>query len=260
MEYIDLEDDSTWSAEMSRLVADASVTVACWGVGEDAVAGELVSRDHDYSEGLEADLRAAIAGKRVLAYHASCLLPHELEGIRNRGMQLLSRSLIEEKLSSARHHYPDLIDDETVALLGKSARASFNRGTRNGLISMVMPILAFDESPGEFHHYLEDWGGEAISATGDTTKDDRQCADAISRLSERSTPTIIGFGVRPEDLRRYTRLWPCLVGLRLGIRELSITATTATSIAAEHVLSFIHPGSVRWPEGQPVRRRPLDGA
>ena len=118
MALLDIGKPGEWPGEAGRVVESIAEIVARWPViaerdlddpEDDGIsAGDLTYCDPEFSADAGRRLRDALAGHDLRSYHASRLLPHEIEWIRAEGLSLLSPELVERKLTGAMDHYPDL--------------------------------------------------------------------------------------------------------------------------------------------------------
>lgn len=184
---IDLDDPATWPVDE----ADFLSTI------EDATWHRSSPRAY-----AEHDRLAKVLQLRLRLFHATRLLPHETTSIETYGLRRLSHDLRLERLERAHEAYPELLDAETLALLLNRGPLTWNpQAKRLGAIRLAAP-LSYINGSAEVAEHLSYWGGESIRlylcSDGDR---DAQCREAISRLSEESTPTLVELHVPIGHLR-----------------------------------------------------------
>lgn len=108
----------------------------------------------------EDDLRATFGGRKLLAYHCTRLLPHELDSIRVQGLRLLDKALVQDRIAAAIEHG-----------LSATARAHAETGNiyaiknldhREHQVCFVIGRSTLDEHHSGCAPLLDHWGGEAI--------------------------------------------------------------------------------------------------
>jgi hypothetical protein len=150
---LDPDDHSTWPPEVVERVAmlDASVPET-----------ECVS-DLETADFAESEVRSLIAGRRVIAYHATRLLPHEVDGIRAGGLPPFSRELFDERIRLA--YDAGAIDqparDRLLVSHMYAVGEAHRRGRREGQVCVTLGRASFEEVSG-VRPLLSTWGGEGI--------------------------------------------------------------------------------------------------
>jgi hypothetical protein len=119
-----------------------------------------------------------------VAYHATRLLPEEIDEIRRQGIRPLDCDLIDQKLAiavSAGH----LTAEEAQRLSDGSrlstARSQFELESRAGQVCLVLRRSVFDT---HVQHFMRIWGGEALNYT----KAGEDLGDRLRRMGQ---PAII---------------------------------------------------------------------
>jgi hypothetical protein len=250
---IDASDPATWP----QLVLLEVETISRRLIEEDLIQSGAHSSDlpqYDLDGHLEVDFRTVLASNLLLCYHATRLLPHEVQAIRKKGLSVLSQELRSEKLDAAVERYPELINagDAEEILNGGPLAWQGTASSRLGRLFVVAPITIFRGDPGGFSHLLGAWGGEAVGWLEDKGS---KSAEAIRRLTHVSLPTIIEVAIEPGTLADHRDIWPVFVGRYLGLEAPWQEWSTTASIAAERILAILQPGDTRWP--LPRTRRPV---
>ncbi|MFI1975418.1 hypothetical protein [Streptomyces wedmorensis] len=154
MTLVDIEDRTTWPEDLTSLVSNATSSLDI----NVRAFGDLVSEgDLDYYEDA---LRDALKGRKLRAYHATRLLDHEVEAIRENGLRVLSRELLRSRADQAYEH--GHIDAEARRALHDSTQ--FDQG--HELLDLSPRVcLALTQFPFRVPHslyeQLNNWGGEA---------------------------------------------------------------------------------------------------
>lgn len=217
-----------------------------------AFAGDLWRLDLEGE--LEREFRETLDGHQVVCYHATRLLPHELEDIPRAGLHVLSDDLRARKLAAACSHHPDILSESDARLLLDNGPLSW-QGTadaRNGSLCFVTPWTAVVGEDNGLSHLFGRWGGEAI---GWTTGDATQCEDVLMALDRLSIAAVVEFALEIHDFADWRPLWFVPVGLELGLANPWTESRTSASVPPERVtrvLTADHPG---WPRELQERRR-----
>lgn len=90
---IDVDRSSTWPEE-----------TRCWAEERAAALAESTEYTDDLSRRLrdeEDEFRLTFGPRKLLAYHCTRLLPHELDAIRRDGLRILDETLVHERIAAA---------------------------------------------------------------------------------------------------------------------------------------------------------------
>jgi len=243
-QIVDIDDPTSWPQEVRSTVEDVPGRVTDHAWREDPY-------DHlgwsDFEED-ERRLGEQLAGCRVVGYHATRLLPHEIAAISNvTGLGILTNDLRQRKVDEARRHFPSLFstDDSDGTRLLRSGPNDWqgSADVRLGFIDFVAPFTMFHHDARGLMNLFDTWGGETLGWLAGGTD-----SSALSkRLTALSEPVIVEFGARVPTLN-LTPLLPAFAG-RLGEvpgRYWHQWRTTE-SIPAAFVLDIIKTTSTRWP-------------
>ncbi len=225
---LDVDDRSTWPEWLHPWVGERF----------DAEYGRLIEEDDAF--------RARLADVRLLAFHCTRLLDHELTWVRERGLRPLTVELVEERLHAAceRGHL-DL--SERDQLLASHTFAANDARFRRDQVCLILGKGAFVEAYG-CEPLLSAWGGEAIY---------RYAGDFEYRLGALGVPSIV---VTQIDLSAKERAltFPALGKLfvELAREPLSYHASVhhRAAVPATAVLDIWQPGC---PEYNCYRDLPL---
>ncbi|MDB5963496.1 MAG: hypothetical protein JWP59_4790 [Massilia sp.] len=141
---------STWP----RPLRDA-LTVALAGVEPSTVGGDLrlpVS---------ESEVTDLLGGEPLRTYHATRLLPHEVESVRREGLRALSPDHVERRITEA-VAAGAITGSEAARMRAETVYATGFQGIRTGQVCAVVGLTAFSEDWRGVWPLLTSWGGEAI--------------------------------------------------------------------------------------------------
>jgi hypothetical protein len=249
---VDLADPRTWPAAVAALLgADPSE--------------ELPRPRHDsptmrrsVNESLELQVRALMDGRSILMYHATRLIPAEVEVIRAEGLRLQTLDLRREKLHRL---VAGGVLTESEAALWEQHGPVFSSGheARTNELCVVAPIQMFSESAEGFVDLLHDWGGESLAwaaakpgRAGDDSRRD-EIRSMLNRVNSQSAPAVVEVAIPPADLPRFPFVIEVmsarLSGHRGAFNEWHLHKP------ALQVLDIIQRSSARW-QASWFRRRP----
>jgi hypothetical protein len=225
-DVIDPDDVATWPLELRDWVQRQAAARDPAAATAGDLGWDLVER--------EAELRALLGPRKVLAYHCTRLTAHEADDIRASGLRRLSPELVEKRLRDA--HSDGLLSDEVYAQLASQSVYVLNEdANRDGQVCLIAGKRGLDDVPG-CALLLGLWGGEAIywgHADG---------ADA-PRLG---TPTIvvarIDASLSGDILRVFPGLAHLFVATWLGVRERNCDVHLRAAVAGEDILDLWQPG------------------
>jgi hypothetical protein len=146
---VDVDDLSTWPPALTawlRPLADSSEAT-------DAIAISLIER--------EPRLLDLLAGRKLLAYHCTRLLPSEVAAVRANGLRALTAALVEERLRRAAREGA-ITEAEATRLAGTSVYALGEQEHREGRVCAILGRSVLDDHPAGAEPLLSAWGGEAI--------------------------------------------------------------------------------------------------
>lgn len=248
MTLVDPGDPSTWPDDVAHAVQ--ALVARCRGVSSNSrrtLSYELRLESPDAAAEEECRFRALLGRSLVPLYHATRLLPHEIDGVHRKGLMVLSEEHRSERLDAAIEIYTQELDRRVLESLRSSGPLSWDRRHRAGRLGFLWGVTplepAFACAGRDLMVFLERWGGESFYWSSETV-DTRA---AIARLTERSIPLIIEVGVEPRSLNAYTKLWPIFVSTIGGWRDPYHEFNTRQSVAPDRVLDIIDESSPRWP-------------
>jgi len=197
----------------------------------------------------EIELRHEMRNDRLVGYHATRLLPHEIASIRSlTGLEVLTEELRLRKVIEAEDRYPEAFSDDPNGTVLMRSGPNDWQGTadvRLGSIDFVAPFRLFELHAGGLMNLLDTWGGETLG----WTRGGRGENAALVTLTDHSEPSIVEFAARVPTLNTYTPLLPAFAG---ALEQVSGDYThqwrTSESIPPEFVLDILTPDSGRWPD------------
>ena len=249
MGSVDLGDPGTWPPEVREQLEDVAHLFRRQPgfSGADTYANDL-SLDVQADLDLEAEVRILLARERLLMYHGTRLLPHEVNRVLSVGLRALTDELPRDKLDAARVHHPDLLATGDVDLLLASGPLfwGYAHQARRGEVCVVAPLAIVADDEG-MRPLLQHWGGESLAwAAHMKNEDGTKCQRTIQALSAASAPSIVEVSIAGSELPDTTDLWRVMVGHLLGCLEPWNQWHLRKSIPADAILEIIQPGNRRW--------------
>jgi hypothetical protein len=194
---IDPDDRQSWPAWLCEVIADVDARTD----DADATSDLPVTTEDD------AAVREALNGCRLVAYHATRLLPHEPDGIREQGLRVFGRALFDDRINAAfgageldAHQRDELLLAHMFAV-GEVTK----RGKRSG-VATTLGVASFDNGGWRL---LSTWGGEGIYFSGGALH-------LQPLLGSLGVPAIIQVRVPIEARAQDQQCWPCLARLMLA--------------------------------------------
>ncbi len=226
---VDLDDPTTWPSP--AYVAANRWAKRLRGTTEYVTDLNLATEDED-------SFRALLRGHPLRAFHATRLLDHEVEGIRDQGLLVASQDLVRARLSAA--YEAGALDDELRRLLLTSN--VFHEGDaryRSGQVCLILGRRTFDHSPHGVGPLMSEWGGELITMS-------RGGAVLRPRLRRLGTPAIVVVRVELSESWRIHSCFPSLhklfVGRLLELQELGADVFLRRPVPSKDVLDIWQPG------------------
>lgn len=199
------------------------------------MAGELRGFDHDGQ--LEREFRRSLDSRPVACYHATRLLPHELENIRRDGLFTQNDELHVRKLADARLHHPDVLSDDN-GPLGWRPEVSWN-----GAVCFVTSQAAVIGGAHGLGDLLAHWGGAAIARQSGNVR----CSEVFKALDQVSLAAVVEFGLNIDHFAGLRPLWFVPVGVQLGLPEPWAASRTSAHIPADRILRVFTADHPDWP-------------
>jgi hypothetical protein len=196
-DVVDPDDPSQWPDAVRALCGE-------W---ESEVAATEYLSDLELGDSADSALRASLQGQQLRAYHATRLLPHEVDGIRSDGLRVFSRQLVDNRIDAAHAHghLTGVEADELRAAHMFAVGEDTDRGNRSGLwVTLRMASLGLGGWP-----LMSHWGGEGINFSSGAT----HLGPLLRRLGR---PTIVVVAVPVASSWRQQGCYPSLDRLFLG--------------------------------------------
>jgi hypothetical protein len=232
---IDVDNVSTWPDKVRNRAEDWAQALR---------DGAECTSDLDLDKEDEDEFRRLLAGSMVLAFHATRLLDHEVESIRNLGLRLASEDLVRLRVETAVE--AGSVDSAFAQqLLRANVFAERDARNRQRQVCLVLSRRPFDESPHGFTHLLGEWGGEVITMS-------RGGVALRPRLQRLGRPAIVAAAIDLSAPWRVHAVWPSLhkvfVAAVLGLEDLGADVFYRQRIPPEHILSIWQPGDAEYDE------------
>lgn len=232
MTIIDIDDRGTWTTNLERVVLHAAERYH----GNGSTSSDLWLTDGDH-----ATILAALDAVCVRVFHASRLLPFELEGIRCEGLEPASQKLFDGKVAGVVAHGL-LSPAEGNELLMTAAALDGSDGARAAQVCVSAGRAVYRDAPHAVRPLLQSWGGEVLYLAHEQD-------NLGKRLHKLGTPTIIEVSlhaVRAED-RWFPAVEQCLVGTVLGFLDVgSDVFIRGSAVPPEDILAVHQPGGEWW--------------
>lgn len=188
-QVVDLEEETSWPARLRDLAHDLA-----------ACEPDEFPRDEE----IGGQVRGALEGYRVRAFHCTRLLDEEIEAIRTSGMRTLTRDLALGRLYTAATRGA-LAADEVETMKEGYDKAVGGWVEREGLLGFCLVATVLRACPHYFWRLLTFWGGEALYRA---VEDD----PLGEKLKTIGRPAIIVAHLDPLDFAD----WPDLTGIALA--------------------------------------------
>jgi hypothetical protein len=187
---------------------------------------------------LEDEFQHGLAGHLLRAYHATRLLPHEVEMIREQGLRLLTEELVLDRVDAAWRH--SFVSDEEAEVL-RSSHVFAHRGqawNRANQICLLLSTNSMENRGKGIQWLLRTWGGEAV-----------QMSSGHEHLSERvnqlGNPAIVVADLDLNDGEKHA-LFPGLhkafVGRMIGLEGIDADIFYRSPIPPDRIAAIWQPG------------------
>ena len=249
MDVVDPADQSTWPADVRTEVERLAAQCREQADNTPETPSYELSLGHiDAACDAEGSFRGLLDGTLVALFHATRLLPHEDEMVRNEGLVVLGEDHRSHRLDRVIEVYGDELGVERLELLRHSGPLSWDPGHglgRLGRLFGVTPLqVSFDQGGWGMTIFLSHWGGESFYWANE---DSPELKETIELLTERSAPAIVEVAVRAQSLNTYTKLWQIFVAQFDGWPEPCHEFSTQESVPSERVVAILGRRSDRWP-------------
>jgi hypothetical protein len=208
---------------------------------------ELRIGSFEAADEAEREFRDLFGERCVALYHATRLLPHEQESVRDDGLVVLSIDHRSSRLDSVIQEYGEELGVERLELLRDAGplRDSVQRRGRLGIWHGVTPLeVAFDEAGYGMSIFLENWGGETFYWAA---SENERLRGVLRSLTAMSTPVIVEAAVPPMSLCSYRSLWRIFVAQLDGRESPWHEFSVNESVSPDRVLRLIRQGDDAWP-------------
>lgn len=175
-EVLFLDEPDSWPHQVSQQIAELADT---------ATGPSDFSDDMDCDQDKAASVDRLLGSYSMQVYHASRLLPHEVDYIRRHGMQPTTPRSIERRIDDAYRHGA-LTEDEYEFVSAHHMHATdehTRRGRRLDQICFMSSRQTLTDDPEAANPLLKHWGGEVIYYSANLT--------SYQPLRKMGTPSII---------------------------------------------------------------------
>lgn len=216
---VDVDEPATWPSAVADWANDYAQKLRGSTLHTSDLAVPLERKD---------ELRSLLEDYKLLAFHCTRLLDHEVAAIRQRGLRVLSHELVSERIANA-YERGLVTDEQRDHLQAANVFAIGAEDHREGQVCLVLGRSVFDESPSGCEPLLSTWGGEGIYALQPEV-----------RLLGR--PAIVLTGIDLSVSHRISPTFPSLgklfVGTLLGTEQRSADVFLRSAIPPADVLGI----------------------
>lgn len=225
---IDLDDQSTWPTGVIERIENLARQLR--GSTEFTV-------DLRVPPNAEEEILSLLEGHKLLAFHATRLLEHEISEIRSVGLRRLSRNLVEERISGA-FTRGLLSEGERDRCRIRNVFAIDNVIGREGQVCLVLGRQTLDEEAHGLSPFLGGWGGEAMNGWPGPDED-----PLLQRLGKPAL-VVAALYLDAEERRPFTApsLAKVFLGTRLGLRDAGCEVHNFADIPADDIIDIWQPG------------------
>ncbi|NRD67992.1 hypothetical protein HRD49_40305 [Corallococcus exiguus] len=226
---IDPDDVSTWPDDLRDYVDELAASAP----GDVEYTADLRLLDE------AKPMLAMLSGAVVRAYHCTRLLPHEVVGVRQNGLKVLSSDLMAAKIGDALSAGA-ISRAESVELMDGHVFAKGLARHRKGRVCLVAGRDMFDSHSSGFDSLLSIWGGEAIySAMGGRWE---------TRLREIGTASVVAVNLNFEHVTEskqhlvFPGIAELFVGYSLKLKDRGAEIHYFADVLGAHVVDVWQPG------------------
>lgn len=190
----------------------------------------------------EDEFRTLFSGRGLRTYHATRLLPHEVENVRRRGLRLLTEELVRDRIEAAfRHGYVSReVADE---LLKGHVFATREHDNRERRVCFFLSTRVLSERVGNVWYLMTRWGGEAISFSS-------RSAAFGEHLKKLGRPAVVVADLDISEPHATHRAWPgilhAFVAKYLGNRDAGASLHYTRDVEGGRVVEIWTPGHRRY--------------
>lgn len=232
---IDVDDPNTWYSGLQSAVAAVAERL----VGTTEQTSELAITDLD-----EFEIVTSLAGVDVRLYHATRLLPHEVDQIEHEGLRMLDAHLISDKLDGA-VRAGMLSVAERAQLASTHAPIDGSAGRRAAQICAAVTPYAFSHDVHGVWPLMSRWGGESIYWAHETTP----LGALLAQIGNHAIVVFTALVARDDNY--FPSLARTLVATVLGLTDVAADVFLHAPVPPERIEGIWMPGSDeydQWPD------------
>jgi hypothetical protein len=216
MEPIEADAETTWPQQLRAALSALASGIAAYQSErariDRAAENDVVLRidrpgnPHQHVwDSVLATAEQAIAGRRLVGFHAARLMANEIADIKANGLKVLSEDFLNRRLSKLEES-GSMPTPVITALRTSNLAAQTNRSGRTCFCFTRETFC--DESA--VHRLLRSWGGEALYANHEH---DPQIGPVLRKVG---TPCIVVVAIPVEDIKTPVPIGECLVNIWCG--------------------------------------------
>ena len=235
---VSVDDPNSWPS---------SVRDGCGELARRASPNPRYIEDLHLSGDDEDEFRSLFAGCRIVAYHATRLLPHEVEDVSVGGLRRLTPELVLHRIQKA-HDCGHITEEERAAFSDAHVFATGEARNRKDQICFFLSETTLTDRVYGIHPLMREWGGEAISMSS------RGVAFS-PRLRELGLPAIVVATLDLDQGWRVHSVWPGMqevfVSRWVGLDDIDADVYYRGDVPGEYIEAV-------WCPGEPAYERFLD--
>lgn len=199
----------------------------------------------------ESAFREAFEGAAVRAFHATRLLPHEIEAIRDSGLRMLTEDLVLSRIREAAT--AGFLDAHLVKELESGhVFATREFENRENQICFFLSTSVLEHRPGSVRNLMRYWGGEALSFS-------KRSSVFEQHLERLGVPAVViadlDLTASPNEIHR---VWPGLLrafaGRYVGERLAGASVHYGHDVDASRIADVWTPGHPRYDQFKELPR------
>jgi hypothetical protein len=186
----------------------------------------------------EDEFRNLFEGHRIVAHHATRLLPNEVEDVRTGGLRRLTSGLVLERIKNA-EVFGHITEGEQKTFGNAHVFATHEAEHRKDRICFFLSETTLVDRVHGVRPLMREWGGEALSMSS-------RGVDLRPRLAELGTPAIVVATIDLHEGWRVHSVWPGLqqvfVGRWVGLDDADADVHYHDDVPGEFVEAVWLPG------------------
>lgn len=240
-DVVDIDEPASWPDSVTAWAHERAAFLK----GSSSTVGDL-----DIPSADDDPFRALLRGHIVRAYHATRLLDHEVESIKNHGLRKLSASLVGDRIEAAHDNgcISETLRDE---LHEAHVFATGEQQTRGGGVCLVLSKITLSKSVYEVWKFLTIWGGEAMYMSSGV-----ELIKSHLELLGRPAIVVAHIDLSAPFATHYVGPWlpKLFVGQVLGIEGVGATVVYRSTVPPNRIEGIWQPGNPKYDQFEELPR------